>query len=73
VRNNTGGSVDAYTTGGVFLASVPPGARTIPLAGRTALVFHVSPESNPNRRFIGFGDRRSRGLVSYDLRCPSAK
>ena len=73
VRNNTGASVDAYTTGGVFLATVPPGARSIPLAGRTALVFHVSRESSPDGQFIGFGDRRSRGRVDYDLRCPSSR
>jgi hypothetical protein len=73
VRNNTGASVDAYTTSGVFLATVPPGARSIPLAGRTALVFRVSRESSPDRQFIGFGDRRSRGRVDYDLRCPSSR
>jgi hypothetical protein len=73
VRNNTTRPVDAYTTGGVFLATVPPGSRVIPLQARTALLFRVSAESDPDRKFLGFGDRRSRGRVNYEMRCPSAQ
>jgi hypothetical protein len=73
VRNNTSRPVDAYTTGGVFLATVPPGSRVIPLERRTALLFRVSAESDPDRKFVGFGTGRSRGRVNYDMRCPSAQ
>lgn len=73
VRNNTTRPVDAFTTGGVFLATVPPGSRVIPLERRTALLFRVAPESDPDRHFVGFGDKRSRGRVNYDMRCPSAQ
>lgn len=73
VRNNTTRPVDAYTTGGVFLATVPPGSRVIPLEARTALLFRVSAESDPDRKFVGFGNGRSRNRVNYDMRCPSAK
>ena len=73
VRNNTNRPVDAYTTGGVFLATVTPGSRVIPLEARTALLFRVSAESDPDRKFVGFSDMRSRGRVGYELRCPSGQ
>lgn len=73
VRNNTNRAVDAYTTRGVFLATVPPGSRVIPLEARTSLLFRVSAESDPDRKFVGFGDMRSRGRVGYELRCPTGQ
>jgi len=73
VRNNTDRPVDTYTTGGVFLATVPPGSRVIPLERRTALLFRVSAESDPDRKFVGFGSGRSRARVNYEMRCPPAR
>lgn len=73
VRNTSGQPLNVYTgpDGKRLVATVDPGTRTVPLAAgeKGPFLFYATNAATSEQTFIGFGDRRSRGGVSYDLRC----